>query len=110
FSSDRSGIPNLFAYELSSGNYYQVTNVLGAAFQPSVDASDSWIVFQGYTSEGYDIFRTKFDRSKWREIGWTFDAEIYDATCKPPKDWPGPDRASPPVDGPKTGLPATPAP
>lgn len=97
FSSDRTGIPNLFAYELASGSYYQVTNVLGAAYQPSVDASDSWIVFQGYTGDGHDIFRTKFDRTKWREIGWTFDPEIYDATCKPPKDWPGADRESAPL-------------
>lgn len=111
FSSDRTGIANLFAYELSTGNYYQVTNVLGGAFYPSVDASDAWIVFQGYTGDGYDVFRTKYDRAKWREIGWTFDPEIYDATCKPPKDWPGADRESPPLDKPAVPAPAgTPAP
>jgi len=105
FSSDRTGIANLFAYELATGNYYQVTNVLGAAFSPSVDATDSWIVFQGYTGEGYDIFRTKYDKKTWREIGWTFDAEIFDATCKPPKDWPGVDRTDEKKDGEKTEAP-----
>ena len=85
FSSDRTGIPNLYAWESATGNYFQVTNVLGGAFQPSVatTGSSGWIVFQGYTSKGYDVFRTAYDPTKWKQIGWTFDPEIYDATCKP---------------------------
>ena len=106
FSSDRTGIANLFAYELSSGRYFQVTNVLGGAFQPSTDPKDEWIAFQGYTKDGYDVFRTAFDKKKWREIGWTFDPQVFDATCKPPKDWPG-YRSSAPEPSPQGDVAAT---
>lgn len=83
FSSDRSGIPNLYAFDPGTSQYFQVTSVLGGAFQPSVSSDSKWIVFQGYTSRGYDVFRTKFDPSTWKEIGWTFDPEVWDATCTP---------------------------
>src|SRR5690606_85264 len=36
FSSDRTGIPNLFARDLQTGRLLQVTNVLTGAFQPDV--------------------------------------------------------------------------
>ncbi len=84
FSSDRTGIANLYAYQPSEGRYYQVTNLLHGAFQPSVTPDGAWIVFQGYDADGYDVYRTAFDPKTWREIGWTFDAEMFDATCKPP--------------------------
>lgn len=84
FSSDRTGIANLYAYEEASGRWFQATNVLYGAFQPSVGGE--WIVFQGYGPDGYDVFRTKYDPAGWKEIGWTFDPEVYDATCAPPKE------------------------
>ena len=34
FSSDRSGINDIYAYELATGRLFQVTNVLSGAFQP----------------------------------------------------------------------------
>lgn len=83
FSSDRSGIANLYAFEPETCRYYQVTNVLGGAWSPSVTPDNTWIVFQGYNSHGYDVYRTKFDIAAWKEVGWTFDPEVYDATCTP---------------------------
>ena len=54
FSSDKSGIFNLYSYELSSGRTGQVTNVLGGAFMPTVNASGE-IMYAGYTSGGYKL-------------------------------------------------------
>jgi WD40 repeat protein len=56
FSSDRTGIFNLYSYDVGSGAVAQVTNVLGGAFCPSVNASGD-IVYSSYTSKGYKIFR-----------------------------------------------------
>ncbi|MCJ7649365.1 MAG: hypothetical protein MUP85_12180, partial [Candidatus Lokiarchaeota archaeon] len=36
FSSDRTGIYNIFAFSLPNKKLYQVTNVLGGAFQPAI--------------------------------------------------------------------------
>ena len=38
FSSDRTGIANIYAHDLATGELKQVTNVIGGAFQPDVDA------------------------------------------------------------------------
>jgi len=41
FTSDRTGIYNIFAFSLSDKKLYQITNVLGGAFQPAVSPDDS---------------------------------------------------------------------
>jgi Tol biopolymer transport system component len=55
FSSDRSGIFNLYVYDLSSKQISQVSNVLGGAFMPSVAPDGSTIAFADYSSRGFDI-------------------------------------------------------
>lgn len=54
FSSDRSGIFNLYRYSLADGSITLVSNVLGGAFTPSVNADGS-ILYSGYTSGGYKL-------------------------------------------------------
>jgi hypothetical protein len=56
YSSDRTGIFNLYLYDLASGVSRQLTNVTGGAFLPTVNASGS-VVYAGYTSRGYKLFR-----------------------------------------------------
>ncbi|HEX6558147.1 MAG TPA: hypothetical protein VF021_01765, partial [Longimicrobiales bacterium] len=46
FSSDRTGIDNLYASDGSG--IRQITNVLGGAFYPDVSADARWIYFSGY--------------------------------------------------------------
>jgi hypothetical protein len=66
FSSDRTGIANLFAYDLERGALHQVTNVLTGAFQPDVSPDGRWIVFSHYSAAGYHIARIPFDPAAWR--------------------------------------------
>lgn len=65
FSSDRTGIYNVFAYELETKRLFQVTNVLSAAFQPAVSPDGKLLVYMGFTSAGYDLFSTPFDPWSW---------------------------------------------
>jgi Tol biopolymer transport system component len=56
FSSDRTGIFNLYRYTIATGSIEQLTNVLGGAFMPTVAPSGD-IVYATYTSGGYKIVR-----------------------------------------------------
>ena len=65
FSSDRTGIFNLYAYEVATEHLYQVTNLLSGAFQPTVSPDGKLVVFTGFTSLGFDAFSAAFDPATW---------------------------------------------
>ncbi len=70
WSSDRTGIPNLFASNLEDGaapEVRQVTNVLGGAAHPSVDPAGEWIYFSSYHADGWHIERIPFAPGEWFE-------------------------------------------
>ncbi|MCI0433632.1 MAG: hypothetical protein L0271_08275 [Gemmatimonadetes bacterium] len=70
FHSDRSGIPNLYAADVSNPRapvLRQVTNVLGGALYPDVSSDGRWITFAGYHADGFSIERMPFDPSAWRD-------------------------------------------
>ncbi len=55
FSSDVTGIPNLYRLSMEDGAVYRLTNVIGGAFQPAVSPGDSTIAFSYYSKDGYEI-------------------------------------------------------
>lgn len=57
FSSDRSGIANIYRYDLDTGQTHQVTRVVAGAYQPAVSPDGRLLVYVGYTSYGWDLFR-----------------------------------------------------
>lgn len=54
FCSDKTGIFNIYSKNLYTDEVIQWTNVIGGAFEPSVNA-DGGIVFSLFTSDGYKI-------------------------------------------------------
>jgi hypothetical protein len=65
FSSDRTGIPNIYAYDVAGRSLKQVTNVRTGATQPAVSADGSTLVYVGYTSEGFDLYGMKLDPGRF---------------------------------------------
>lgn len=65
FDSDRTGIPNLYAYDLESGRLLQATNVLTGAFAPDVSPDGRSVVFSLYGADGYRIARIPFEPERW---------------------------------------------
>jgi Tol biopolymer transport system component len=55
FSSDKTGIFDIYRYNMKSKEMTQLTNVTGGAFMPAVDSAGN-IVYAGYTSAGYKLF------------------------------------------------------
>jgi Tol biopolymer transport system component len=65
FHSDRTGIANVYAYELATGELRQVTNVVNGAYQPEPSPDGKWLAYVGYTHAGYDVFVMPIDESQW---------------------------------------------
>ena len=68
WSSDRTGIPNLYAAtipEEGDPRIRQITNVLGGASHPSVDPLGRWIHFASYHADGWHIERIPFSPAEW---------------------------------------------
>ena len=76
FVSDRTGISNIYALELSTARLWQVTNVLGGAFQPDVHPDGEVMAFAEFTWNGEDIRLLELDRSQWKDAGFLEPARI----------------------------------
>lgn len=57
YSSDRTGVFNVYLKDLESGEERQVTNVVGGAFVPSVTPDGREVVYAGYHATNYSIYR-----------------------------------------------------
>ncbi len=66
FSSDRTGIYNLFAWDLETRSLFQITNVLGGAFNPSLSPDNRALAFTSYSAKGFDIHSIANDRVSWK--------------------------------------------
>ena len=65
FHSDRTGVMNVYAYEIATRRLMQVTNVLTGAYQPEPSPDGKWLAYVGYTHDGYDVFAMPLDESQW---------------------------------------------
>lgn len=68
FSSDRTGVFNLFAYSFAHKRIYQVTNVRTGAFAPTISPDGKRIGFLLYSVNGYDIHFIDFKPSLWQIV------------------------------------------
>ncbi|MFQ5902048.1 MAG: BamA/TamA family outer membrane protein, partial [Thermodesulfobacteriota bacterium] len=67
FTSDRTGVYNLFAYSVAEEKVYQVTHVLGGAFQADILRDEKGIVFSSYDSRGFKIVTMDYNPDAWEE-------------------------------------------
>lgn len=74
FSSDKSGIYNIYCYDIKSGKTSQVTNVLGGAFSPAVSSDESKLTYTAYTSDGYKIFLLDSLQNKQQKTTFTVNS------------------------------------
>ena len=57
YSSDRTGVFNLYTFDLATGRQSRVTNVIGGAFGPSITADGQDIVYAGFHAANYSLYR-----------------------------------------------------
>jgi Tol biopolymer transport system component len=66
FSSDRTGISNIYAFDLKDRTTWQVTNVLGSAFSPDPSPDGKRLAFIASVPKGgYDLFEVPLTRTAW---------------------------------------------
>ena len=70
FSSDRTGIYNIFVFSLLNKKLYQVTNVLSGAFQPSLSPDGKQLAYIEYHATGYELHLMEIDQNpnQWAEV------------------------------------------
>jgi len=56
FSSDESGIFNIYRYVFKTGKLERLTNVSGGAFHPAVSGDGKKLAYSGYDKDGYGIY------------------------------------------------------
>ncbi|MDA0710968.1 MAG: hypothetical protein O3B73_12240, partial [bacterium] len=57
FSSERTGIFNIYTHDLATGAQKQLTNVLGGAFVPTLSPNGQDIIYAGYHAANYNLYR-----------------------------------------------------
>lgn len=55
FSSDRTGIPNVFGIDVQTERLYQITNVVTGAVRPTVHPTGERMAYMRYSQDGWDI-------------------------------------------------------
>jgi len=56
YASDESGVNNLHAGNIDTGDYYRFTDVLGGLFTPSVHEEKGRIAFSAFVRGGWDVY------------------------------------------------------
>lgn len=72
FSSDRTGVFNIFALELNTAEIFQVSNVLTGAFYPSISPDQKTAVFSLYQHYGYAIATMPLQPETWIASGQAY--------------------------------------
>ena len=67
FHSDRTGVMNVYAYELATGALKQVTNVLTGAYSPEPSPDGKTLAYVGYGKNGYDLYAMRLDERAFTE-------------------------------------------
>jgi hypothetical protein len=65
FRGTFSGIDNIYALDLLNGNCFRITSSKLGAYYPEFSANADRILYSNYTSQGFDIVETRFDKTTW---------------------------------------------
>lgn len=65
YTSDETGVFNLFAWSMVEGKRYQITHMLSGAFQPDISPDGKEITFSTYDSKGFRVATIDFSPESW---------------------------------------------
>lgn len=65
FTSDRTGINNVFAWDLASGETWQVSNTIGGVTEMAVSPDGERIAYGDFVGTGWDLYELALDPRRW---------------------------------------------
>ncbi len=65
YSSDKTGVFNIYVYLLKEEKNIQLTHLLGGAFQPDISVDGRQIIFSNYQSTGFSLATVNLESSQW---------------------------------------------
>jgi hypothetical protein len=65
FTSDRTGIANVYAHDLADGRLWQVTNSAGNVFELAVSPDGRRLAYVDFVGTGGDLFELDLDPAQW---------------------------------------------
>ena len=68
FSSDLTGIANLYAYSITEQSLYRVTNLIGGAYESQVSPDNKAIALISYDSSGFNIYTMPFSPVTFKKV------------------------------------------
>lgn len=68
FNSPVSGIDNIYALDLKTGEQFQITSRKYGAYNPSVSRDGMQLAFNDFTPNGYKVVSMPFDRKLWKPV------------------------------------------
>lgn len=68
FSGTYTGTNNIYAVHIQDGRVFQLTDVATGAFQPSVSADGSRLLYSEFGLEGYDIREQRLSPGDWQAV------------------------------------------
>ncbi len=61
FTSDRTGVMNVYAFDVETHTLAQVTNVINGAYYPAASPDGKTLAYIGYTTWGFDLYVMPLD-------------------------------------------------
>lgn len=65
FISDRTGVSDVYAYELATGALWQVTNTLGHVFELAVSPDGGRLAYIDFVGTGTELYELALDPRQW---------------------------------------------
>jgi hypothetical protein len=65
FTSDRTGVMNVYAYDVATHALSQVTNAINGAYYPEASPDGKTLAYIGYTAKGFDLFVMPLDPARF---------------------------------------------
>ncbi|MEL6539693.1 MAG: hypothetical protein AAFP93_02895, partial [Bacteroidota bacterium] len=77
YSSNYSGIDNIYAIDIATGQRYQVTCRKYGAYHPAVSKDGRWLLFNDFTKDGMHAAQMPIVPAQWKPIEQIEDRSIH---------------------------------
>lgn len=77
YNAPVNGIDNIFVWDGSTGNHYQVTESRYGAYNPEISADGKYLYYNEQGRDGFDVVRTTVSTTNWKQHGVLEEGEIF---------------------------------